>query len=55
VAFFRTYFYDDSSQYFYVMKAVNPGKFRVPPTRVQPMYQPDQVGTGKASLIEVLP
>jgi len=55
VAFFRTYFYENSSQYFYVMKAVNPGKFRVPPTRVQPMYQPDQVGTGKSAVIEVLP
>ena len=53
VAFFRTYFYDSAGQYFYVMKAVNPGKFRVSPTRVQPMYQPDQVGTGKAALIEV--
>lgn len=55
VAFFRTYFYDDSSQYFYVMKAVNPGKFRVPPTRVQPMYQPGQTATGKSNMIEVLP
>jgi uncharacterized protein YfaS (alpha-2-macroglobulin family) len=55
VAFFRTWFHDDASQYFYVMKAVNPGKFRVPPTRVQPMYQPDQLGTGKSALIEVLP
>ena len=53
VAFFRTYFNDAASQYFYVMKAVNPGKFRVSPTRVQPMYQPDQVGTGKAAVIEV--
>ena len=55
VAFFRTYFYEDSSQYFYVMKAVNPGKFRVPPTRIQPMYQPTQMGTGKSAMIEVLP
>jgi uncharacterized protein YfaS (alpha-2-macroglobulin family) len=54
VAFFRTYFRDDA-QYFYVMKAVNPGKFRVPPTRVQPMYQPQQVATGKAATIEVKP
>jgi hypothetical protein len=54
VAFFRTWFTDDS-QFFYVMKAVNPGKFRVPPTRVQPMYQPDQVATGRATNIEVKP
>jgi alpha-2-macroglobulin len=55
VAFFRTYFADDSGQYFYVMKAVNPGRFRVSPTRVQPMYQPEQLSTGKASMLEVLP
>ena len=53
VAFFRTYFYNDTAQYFYVMKAVNPGKFRVGPTRIQPMYQPQQVGTGKAAILEV--
>ncbi len=55
VGFFRTYWNHDDKQYFYVMKAVNPGKFRVPPTRIQPMYQPDQTGTGKASVIEVKP
>ena len=54
VAFFRTYFHNDTSQFFYVMKAVNPGKFHVPPSRVQPMYQPQQVGTGKAAMIEVM-
>ncbi len=53
VAFFRTYFFDAAAQYFYVMKAVNPGKFRVGPTRIQPMYQPQQVGTGKAATLEV--
>jgi uncharacterized protein YfaS (alpha-2-macroglobulin family) len=55
VAFFRTYFAEDMGQYFYVMKAVNPGRFRVSPTRVQPMYQPEQLSTGKASMLEVLP
>jgi hypothetical protein len=54
-AFFRTYFYADDDEFFYVMKAVNPGKFRVPPSRVQPMYQPQQVATGKAAIIEVKP
>ncbi len=52
-AFFRTYFYSDDNEFFYVMKAVNPGKFRVPPTRVQPMYQPQQVATGRAATLEV--
>ncbi|WP_051670236.1 alpha-2-macroglobulin family protein [Bryobacter aggregatus] len=53
VAFFRTYFFNDTAQYFYVMKAVNPGKFRVSPTRIQPMYQPQQMGTGSAAVLEV--
>lgn len=55
VAFFRTYFYDQDNTFFYVMKAVNPGKFRVPATRVQPMYQPQEVATGKSALLEVKP
>ncbi len=55
VAFFRTYFSKEESQYFYVMKAVNPGRFRVPPTRVQPMYRPEELTTGKAAVIEVMP
>lgn len=55
VAFFKTYFWDSTEQYFYVLKAVNPGQFRVPPTRVQPMYEPEKVATGKAATMEVLP
>jgi alpha-2-macroglobulin len=53
VAFFRTYFYKADNTFFYVMKAVNPGKFRVPATRVQPMYQPQEVATGKNAVLEV--
>ena len=28
------------SEYTYLLKVVNPGEFRVSPTRVEPMYQP---------------
>jgi uncharacterized protein YfaS (alpha-2-macroglobulin family) len=54
-AFFRTYYYDNDSQFFYVLKAVNPGKFRVPPSRLQPMYEPNQIATGRAAILEVKP
>ncbi|GAB4362497.1 MAG: hypothetical protein OHK0021_06550 [Bryobacter sp.] len=53
-AFFRTYYFGDEDKlYFYVLKAVNPGKFRVPPPRLQPMYEPKQVATGRANTLEV--
>ena len=35
------------------MKMVNPGKFRVSPARVQPMYQPQFLSTTESSLLEV--
>lgn len=55
VAFFRTFFYSDDSEFFYILKAVNPGKYRVAPPRIQPMYQPQQVATGQAAQFEVKP
>jgi alpha-2-macroglobulin len=44
-AFFQTYFYNGQKQYFYLLKIVNPGTFKVSPARVQPMYQPDLLST----------
>lgn len=55
VAFFRSWLGREEEQFFYVMKAVNPGQFRVPPTRVQPMYKPEDLTTGQATRLEVLP
>lgn len=55
VAFFRSWLGREEEQFFYVMKAVNPGQFRISPTRVQPMYKPEEVTTGQAARLEVLP
>jgi len=32
---------------------VNPGVFRVSPTRVEPMYQPQYLSTGAAATVTV--
>ena len=52
-ALFQTYFTGKESQHFYLLKIVNPGKFRVSPARVQPMYQPQYLSTTESKLIEV--
>jgi uncharacterized protein YfaS (alpha-2-macroglobulin family) len=52
VAFFQTYF-NGETQYFYLMKVVNPGTFRVSPARAEPMYQPDFLATTDPATIEV--
>jgi uncharacterized protein YfaS (alpha-2-macroglobulin family) len=51
VAFFQTYF-TGKQQYFYLLKVVNPGQFRVSPARVEPMYQPRYFATSKAAALE---
>ncbi len=35
MALFRSYFYNSQEQYFYLLKVVNPGKFRVGPAKVE--------------------
>jgi hypothetical protein len=52
-AFFQTLFSRHQTQYLYLMKVVNPGKFRVSPARVQPMYQPQIVATTEGKIVEV--
>jgi uncharacterized protein YfaS (alpha-2-macroglobulin family) len=44
-AIFQTYFDPGQKQYFYLLKIVNPGAFKVSPASVQPMYQPDLLST----------
>ena len=44
-AIFQTYFDAGQKQYYYLLKIVNPGAFKVSPARVQPMYQPDLLST----------
>ncbi len=51
-AMFQTWF-KQRQTYFYLMKMVNPGKFRVSPALVQPMYQPSVLSTTDALTVEV--
>jgi uncharacterized protein YfaS (alpha-2-macroglobulin family) len=51
-AFFQTYF-DGHKEYVYLLKIVNPGKFRISPASVQPMYQPSVISTTDAAFLEV--
>ncbi|HLW53739.1 MAG TPA: MG2 domain-containing protein [Candidatus Angelobacter sp.] len=51
-AFFQTYF-KDHKEYVYLLKIVNPGKFRISPASVQPMYQPSVLATTDAATMEV--
>jgi alpha-2-macroglobulin len=51
-ALFQTYF-ETHGDFFYLLKIVNPGKFRVSPASVQPMYQPGIIATTDAATIEV--
>ncbi len=53
-AMFETYF-RGSRTYESVIKLNRPGKFRVSPARVSPMYQPSTVAYSDAMTIEVMP
>ncbi len=52
MALFRSYFHTGQEQYFYLLKVVNPGKFRVSPAKVEPMYQPKYLSTTEGKEIE---
>jgi|HubBroStandDraft_6_1064221.scaffolds.fasta_scaffold00933_13 uncharacterized protein YfaS (alpha-2-macroglobulin family) len=51
--FFNYYFRRGQSEYTYLLKVVNPGVFRVSPTRVEPMYQPQYMSTSDAATVTV--
>jgi len=53
LAIFQTRFERGQTQYFYLLKVVNPGQFQVSPARVQPMYQPDVLATTDSRRLEV--
>ena len=53
MAIFRTHFPQGQEQYFYLLKVVNPGTFRVSPARVGPMYQTDVMATSESRILEV--
>lgn len=52
-ALFQTYFDRGQTQYIYFLKAVNPGRYRVSPARIQPMYQPQYLSTTEGRVVEV--
>ena len=51
--FFQTWWSSGNNRFFYLMKIVNPGQFRVSPTRVEPMYQPQYFAAGEPTNLEV--
>jgi uncharacterized protein YfaS (alpha-2-macroglobulin family) len=51
-AIFQTYF-KTHQEYVYLIKIVNPGKFRVSPAMVRPMYQTSFFATSDAIVLEV--
>jgi uncharacterized protein YfaS (alpha-2-macroglobulin family) len=51
-AFFQTRF-EGQTQYFYLLKVVNPGEFRASPARVQPMYQPQYLSATESRTLAV--
>jgi uncharacterized protein YfaS (alpha-2-macroglobulin family) len=51
--FFNMYFPQGQHEYVYLLKVVNPGVFRVSPTSVQPMYQPEYLSTSDALTVTV--
>jgi len=53
MAIFETRFPQGQEEYFYLLKVVNPGTFRVSPARVGPMYQTDVLATTESRQLEV--
>jgi uncharacterized protein YfaS (alpha-2-macroglobulin family) len=51
--FFNYWFPRGQSEYTYLVKVVNPGAFRVSPTRVEPMYQPRYLSTSEVVTVAV--
>jgi uncharacterized protein YfaS (alpha-2-macroglobulin family) len=51
--FFNYWFPRGQSEYTYLLKVVNSGVFRVSPTRVEPMYQPQYLSTSDAITVTV--
>ena len=43
--FFQSWFNHGQREYVYLLKVVNPGRFRISPARVEPMYQPQYLST----------
>jgi len=52
-AFFQTWFLAGQHEFYYLLKVVNPGKFRVSPAKIEPMYQPQYWATSDPIEVEV--
>ncbi|HXZ80382.1 MAG TPA: alpha-2-macroglobulin family protein [Terriglobales bacterium] len=52
-AFFQTGFSAGQHDFYYLLKVVNPGKFRVSPAKIEPMYQPQYWATSDPVEVEV--
>lgn len=53
MAIFQTFFLKGQQTYFYLLKAVNPGVFKMSPAHVGPMYQPRVSATSESRTLEV--
>ena len=53
MAIFQTVLPQGQHTYFYLLKVVNPGIFKVSPARVGPMYQPNIFATSESLRLEV--
>jgi hypothetical protein len=51
--FFNDFFPRGQQEYVYLLKVVNAGLFRVSPTRVEPMYQPEYLSTSDSLTLTV--
>jgi hypothetical protein len=51
--FFNMFFPQGQHEYVYLLKVVNPGIFRVSPTSVLPMYQPEYLSTSDSLTVTV--
>jgi uncharacterized protein YfaS (alpha-2-macroglobulin family) len=52
-ALFQTWGSSKPFEYFYLLKVVNPGVFKVSPARAGPMYQPERFATTEPRTLEV--
>ncbi|HWR53863.1 MAG TPA: MG2 domain-containing protein, partial [Bryobacteraceae bacterium] len=52
-ALFQTWGSSKPIEYFYLLKIVNPGVFKVSPGRAGPMYQPERFATTEPKVVEV--
>jgi hypothetical protein len=55
VALFQTFLNARDSEFWYLLKVVNPGQFRISPARASGMYEPGRFATSAPASLEVRP